>query len=80
MDTSQVIVDRINDLCREQNITVGKLCTMAGATGSTVSDIMNGVTKNPGVLTIKKLCDALNITLSQFFDTPAFNRLEQEIK
>ncbi|MFI3227290.1 MAG: helix-turn-helix domain-containing protein [Clostridia bacterium] len=80
MDTSQLIANRIIELCRERNITVGKLCTMGGATGSTVSDIMNGVTKNPGILTIKKLCDAAGITLAEFFDTEEFNSLEQEIK
>lgn len=80
MDTSKIIIDRINELCRQQEITVGKLCTKAGATSSTINDIMNGVTKNPGILTIKKLCDALNITLSQFFDTPEFNSSEQEVK
>ncbi len=80
METSKLIANRIIDICNERNITVGKLCTMAGATGSTVSDIMNGVTKNPGVLTIKKLCDAAGISLSEFFDTPEFNLLDQEVK
>lgn len=80
METSQIIVDRITDLCRQRDITVGKLCTKAGATSSTVSDIMNGVTKNPGVITIKKLCDALDMTLGEFFSTEEFDNAEQEIK
>ena len=80
MDTSKIIVERIQQLCGERGITVGKLCTMSGSTGSTVSDIMNGVTKNPGVLTIKKLCDALGITLAEFFDTDEFNTSEPEVK
>lgn len=80
MKTSEVVVERIMFLCRERNITVGKLCTMAGCTSSTVSDIMNGVTKNPGVVTIKKLCDGLGISLGEFFSTKEFDELEQEIK
>ncbi len=80
METTQIIVKRIQALCNERGITVGKLCTMSGSTGSTISDIMNGVTKNPGVLTIKKLCDALGITLAEFFDTEEFNTSEQEVK
>ncbi len=80
METTQIIVKRIQQLCNERNITVGKLCTLSGSTGSTISDIMNGVTKNPGVLTIKKLCDALGITLAEFFDTEDFNSSEQEVK
>ena len=53
---------------------------MAGCTSSTISDIMNGVTKNPGILTIKKLCDGFGITLGEFFSTKEFDNLEQEIK
>lgn len=80
MDTSKAIVDRIVQLCGERNITVGRLCTFSGTTQSTINDIINGITKNPGILTIKKLCDGLGITLSEFFDTPTFNSLDQEIK
>lgn len=80
MDTTQIIVKRIHQLCDQRGITVGKLCTLSGSTGSTINDIMNGVTKNPGVLTIKKLCDAMDITLAEFFDTEEFNSTEQEVK
>ena len=80
MTTSEAIIKRMNYLCFERNITPSRLCTFSGTTQSTVSDIINGVTKNPGVVTIKKLCDGLEMTLSQFFDTDYFNDLEQEIK
>ena len=39
----------------------------------------NGL-RNPGTVTIKKLCDGLDITLGEFFSTPEFDSLEQEIK
>ncbi len=29
---------------------------------------------------VKKLCDGLNMTLGEFFGTPAFDALEQEIQ
>ena len=80
MDKSAVISQRILQLCRERNITIGKLCSTAGTTASTVHDIVTGTTKNPRVFTLKKLCDALNITLSEFFDTPEFNNMDQEIE
>ena len=41
---------------------------------------MNGESKNPGAVTIKKLCDGFEITLGEFFSTPEFDALEQEIK
>ncbi|MGE4485786.1 MAG: helix-turn-helix domain-containing protein [Oscillospiraceae bacterium] len=70
---------RILQLCEERGITVGRLCSSAGATASTVHDIVNGVTKNPRVLTLKKLCDALDITLADFFNTPEFSSMEDEL-
>jgi transcriptional regulator with XRE-family HTH domain len=79
MDNSALISQRILELCRERNITVGKLCSTAGTTASTVHDIVAGVTKNPRVFTLKKLCDALGITLSEFFDTPEFNSMDVEL-
>jgi transcriptional regulator with XRE-family HTH domain len=45
-----------------------------------VKSILNGESKNPGAVTIKKLCDGLEITLGEFFGTPEFDALEQEIK
>lgn len=79
MDKDLIIAQRILQLCSERNITVGKLCSTAGTTASTIHDIVVGVTKNPRIFTLKKLCDALGITLAQFFDTPEFNNMEQEI-
>lgn len=79
MEEKNLIAKRLLQLCAERNMTVGKLCTTAGATASTVHDIITGTTKNPRVFTLKKLCDALGITLSEFFDTVEFNNMEQEI-
>lgn len=78
MTTQDAISKRIYELCEERNIALGKLCTMAGTTPSTISDIVNGVTKNPGIITIKKLCDGIDITLPQFFDTDYFRALQIE--
>ena len=47
---------------------------------STVKSILGGESKNPGTVSVKKLCDAFEITLKEFFDTPYFDTLEQEIK
>lgn len=79
MVQNKIISERILELCRERGITVGKLCSTAGTTASTVHDIVTGETKNPRVYTLKKLCDALGITLSEFFDTPDFNNMDIEI-
>jgi transcriptional regulator with XRE-family HTH domain len=71
---------RIFDLCVKNNITINKLGTICGITQSTLNNIVNGGSKNPSITTIKKICDGLNITLHEFFDTQIFNELEQELK
>lgn len=79
MNISQAESVRIVDLCRERNITINKLCTISGVTQSTVNDIVNHKARNIGIVTIKKLCDGLDITITDFFDTDYFRGLEQEI-
>lgn len=78
MTLLQAISTRIIELCDEHNITVNKLCTLAGVTQSTVDSILKGKSKNPGICTIKKLCDALNISITCFFDSPLFLNLQPE--
>ena len=79
MNISQAVSVRIVDLCRERNIPINKLCTISGVTQSTVNDIVNHKARNIGIVTIKKLCDGLDITITDFFDTDYFKGLEQEI-
>jgi len=80
MNTAKAVANRFLELCKERNITVNFLSTQSAVRQSTVNDIVNGRTKNAGIVTIKKLCDGLEISLTEFFDTDVFRNLEQEIK
>ena len=80
MNISEAVIRRIFALCDERGITVNALSNMSGVTQSTVSNIVNGTTYNAGVATIKKLCDGLEITVRQFFDSDLFDELEQEVR
>ena len=80
MNTKEAIANRILQLCAERNIAINELASMSGVAPSTVYSILNENSKNPGAITLKKLCDGLEITLGQFFSTPEFDALEQEIK
>ena len=80
MDTSTAVRQRILDLCRQRGITVNRLATISGVTQSTVNNIVSGRNHSATVATIKKLCDGLELTLGEFFSTPEFDALEQEIK
>ncbi|MBQ4465719.1 MAG: helix-turn-helix transcriptional regulator [Oscillospiraceae bacterium] len=79
MSISDVVADRILALCRERGLTVNKLSNISGLTQSTVNDIVNRKSKNIGIITIKMLCDGLDISITDFFDTPEFRNLEQEL-
>ena len=79
MKVSEAVAKRILDLCKERNITVNKLSTISAVTQSTVNDIVNRKAKNIGIVTIKKLCDGLGITVEEFFSHIYFRNLEQEI-
>lgn len=80
MDTIAAIKNRILCLCEERNITINKLATMCALPPSSVKNILYGRSVDPKILTIKKICDGLDITLAEFFSTPEFDTLEQEIK
>ena len=80
MDTYTAVKNRIISLCEQKRFTINKLATESGITPSTVKSILYGNSKNPGIVTIKKLCDGMGISLSEFFDTEEFQQLEQEIK
>lgn len=80
MGIYDVVVKRINELCKERNITPNGLSYISGVSQSTIKSILNGESKNPGIVTIKKLCDGLDISITEFFNTKDFKNLEQELK
>lgn len=80
MDTRQAVANRLLDLCAKNNISISRLSTLSAVPPSTLKNIINGGSQNAGVVTIKKLCDGLDITLGYFFSTDEFDSLEQEIK
>ena len=55
-----------------------ELATVSGVTPSTVYSLMDASRKDLSVITLKKLCDGLDIT--EFFDDELFKTLEQEIR
>lgn len=71
---------RIIRLCGERNMSVNKLAAVSGLSRSSLKSIIYGKSQNPKIKTIKVLCDGLGITLGEFFSSPEFNSLEQEIK
>ena len=80
MDTRTAVINRLILLCGERGWTVNHLANVSGVSTFTVKSILYGNSKNPGIVTIKKLCDGFGITLNEFFSGREFETLEQEIK
>lgn len=75
MKAQDLLVERINNLCKEKRMSYYALSYESAVPMTTLMHIMDKSTVNPGIITIGKLCDGLGITLKEFFDTPEFAEL-----
>lgn len=80
MNIGEAVRLRISVLCKERNITTNKLATLCGITQSTLNNIVSGRNNSTTVSTVKKICDGLELSIIEFFTSPLFDNLEQEIK
>lgn len=80
MDTISAVRNRILQLCGEREISINRLATLSALPPSSIKNILYGKSQNPKLITIKMICDGLDITLGEFFSTAEFDALEQEIK
>jgi len=80
VNTKNAVANRIIELCNQKNIAINALANLSGISPSTLYSVLNEKSQNPGIVTIKKLCDGLDISIREFFDADLFNDIEQEIK
>ena len=80
MDTYTCVKNRILQLLGEKKMSIHKLAMESAVAPSSIKNILYGKSQNPGIVTLKMLCDGLGISLTEFFDTPVFRTLEQEIR
>lgn len=80
MNVKDAVAERFQDLCNERKIKINELANLSGVTPSTAYSMMDKTRRDISIVTIKKFCDGLEITLGDFFSTPKFDELEQEIK
>lgn len=80
MDTYTTVKNRLLELLGERGMSIHKLATESAVAPSTIKNILYGKSSNPGIVTIKMLCDGFGISLTDFFNTDKFKSLEQEIK
>ncbi|MBE6730045.1 MAG: helix-turn-helix transcriptional regulator [Ruminococcaceae bacterium] len=79
MNTKEAVAKRILELCEEKHIAINALANISGVAPSTIYSMLNEKSQNPGVVSIKKICDGLEITVRDFFDCDLFDSREQEI-
>lgn len=80
MSVKDAVADRIRQICTERNIRPNELANISAVTASTVYSLLDNRRRDASIITIKRLCDGLDITLGEFFSTPEFDTLEQEIQ
>ena len=80
MSIKDVVSQRFKELCDERGIKINELANISGVTPSTAYSMMDENRRDVSIITIKKFCDGLDITLGEFFSTPEFDNLEQEIR
>ena len=80
MSTYRAVKNRILQLLEERNMSIYKLAVESAVSPSSIKNILYGKSVNPGIVTLKMLCDGFGITIVEFFDTEEFRNLEQEIE
>lgn len=80
MNAKEAVAKRIQTLCAERGITVNALANQSGVEPSTIYSMLGVKSQNPGIVTIQKLCDGLDISVKCFFNDPVFENLEPVIK
>lgn len=80
MTVKDATAKRIEQLCKERGIAYNELANICGITPSTIYSIMDSKRRDISLSTVKKICDGLELTLSDFFSFPLFDSLEQEIR
>jgi transcriptional regulator with XRE-family HTH domain len=80
MRIKQAVAQRIMNLCEERKIAINALGNICGVNPSTIYSMLNEKSQNPGVVSLQKICDGLEISIREFFDDEIFENIEQEIK
>ncbi|MBE7092233.1 MAG: helix-turn-helix transcriptional regulator [Clostridiales bacterium] len=80
MSVKDIVVKRFQEILKERNVKINELANISGVTPSTAYSMMDKTRRDVSIVTIKKFCDGLDITLGEFFSTKEFDELEQEIK
>jgi len=74
------IAERFRLLCAERNMSYTELARLAGVTPSTVYSMLQPKRRDVSAVTVKKLCDGLELCIVDFYDCDLFRTLPPEIE
>ena len=80
MSVKDAVAERFHQLCRDRHMKINELANVSGVTPSTAYSMMDATRRDVSIVTIKKFCDGLDITLGEFFSASVFEQLDQEIQ
>lgn len=80
MQEQKILSKRIENLCKQKGISYYSLSYKSTVPLTTLMHIINCSTKNPGIFTIVKLCNGLDVSVKEFFDSHEFDNIEYEVR
>ena len=78
MGTYDAVRLRIFQLCEEKHMAIYKLSVKSSVAPSTIKNILYGKSRNPGIVTLKMICDGFGVTLEEFFNDKYFGASHRE--
>ena len=69
---------RITELCKQKNLSGYSVTYKAGMPASTFKSILNGKSKNPGIVNINKIADGLGVSIREFYNSDVFDKLDPD--
>lgn len=80
MNVKDATVKRFKEICSQRGIAINELAVLSGVTPSTAYSMLDSSRRDISLITVKKFCDGLDISLQEFFTSEIFENLEPEIK
>lgn len=76
MKLTKAISLRVSQLLADKNLSQYSLFKNGGVPRSTVCDVVNNKKKRVSTDTVYQICSTLGLTLSEFFDDPLFDNID----
>lgn len=80
MNAKEAVARRIQELCVQRGLAINALANLCGVPPSTIYSMLNAKSQNPGIISIQKVCDGLEISVREFFDDPLFENLDPVVQ